>query len=1424
MLYAILLVLLHVPAVQRVLGESVALALADKLGTKVEVGNVNLGFFNRLIADDVNIYDQQGDSMLYAARVSVKLDYLPLVQGRVEISSAQLFGLKANLYKNTALSKPNYQFALDSLASKDTTRHTPLDLHIGSLIIRRGAVKYIQRDAEWKKGVLSPKHLIVSGLSAHVIVNHVTDTTANIQLKNLAFHEGAGLQVESLRFTLKGDKEKATLSNFCLKMPATSVELDNVSAQYRWTDGKPDLNTLYYNGNVSQSKITISDIACLVPVLKPFDETAYLSGHFSGTTSTLTCSSINFRTGSGSINLQAGGSADFKRKTWSVDLANLNVTQQGIDFVASIVGKRTAVPTQMKRLGTIHLSGKAQGYANGLSAKGKVETDAGNVRLKVKKNGELMEAHAATDGVDLGRILDSKKWGNVVADITLKGMRDNLTVKGSVAQIEYGGNTLKNIKADGAYHDGTISGNASIADRKATLNVIGDYSTHSRLYNVKAHIAHLQPDIFGLKTADHSYVLRDISISANNKSKDGYLDVEAPFMSLFVRGQYNPATVYASVANLVADKISTQPLFKKQQSGKDNDFTLQANITSTEILRRMFGVDLVAESPIHISGNISSARKDLNLYVSAPEVRYGDKSFSGITLDVNTVGDSLITNARFRQGPHDANGPSCQLWATAADNMLSTQLDYDNHSAKLPLSGKLKTLTQFLRTEQNTPAAHITICPSEIMLGETKWDVLPAHITYRKNELTMDMLTLSHDDQHIIVNGRAAKGDQDSIVADLKGVDVAYVLDLVNFHSVDFAGKATGKAVVKSIFGKPDVYADLNVDQFSFEQGPMGVLHAHVAYDNKEERIKIKAEADDGPQHMTYIDGYVSPKENFIDLGINAEGTSLKFMESFCGSFMDQVEAWCDGKMNVVGDLSSINLVGDVTAHGSLHMKQLGTTYTFNNVKAHAVPDEIQLLGDSICDREFVPSRKGRTIMGHYATVEGAIHHKHLTKLSYDLDIDAHNFLGFDTHSFGENTFYGTVFATGKVDIHGKSGQTVINIDAQPEQGSIFVYNVASPDAISDKNFIHWHDVTQNGYVSSLNGNGTAREEEKDGNLSSDIRINFMINTSPLLTLKLVMDEQTGDYITLNGSGVIRANYFNKGAFDMFGNYVVEHGVYKLTIQNIIKKDFEFMPGGTISFGGDPYNAPLALQAKYTVTGVPLSDLNIGRSFSSNNIRVDCLMDITGTPGAPKVAFSMDLPTVNSDAKQMVYSLINSQEEMNQQVLYLLSIGRFYAQRNNNQNSQEGTQQSQTSLAMQSILSGTISQQINNVLSSVVNSNKWSFGANISTGDEGFYNAEYEGLLSGRLLNNRLLFNGQFGYRDNANTTQSFIGDFDLRYLIFPNGNLSVHVYNQANDRYFTRNSLNTQGLGIIMKKDFNNFWDLFGIKRKEKKVKNEKK
>ena len=156
---------------------------------------------------------------------------------------------------------------------------------------------------------------------------------------------------------------------------------------------------------------------------------------------------------------------------------------------------------------------------------------------------------------------------------------------------------------------------------------------------------------------------------------------------------------------------------------------------------------------------------------------------------------------------------------------------------------------------------------------------------------------------------------------------------------------------------------------------------------------------------------------------------------------------------------------------------------------------------------------------------------------------------------------------------------------------------------------------------------------------------------------------------------------------------------------------------------------------------------------------------------------------------------------MNQQVLYLLAIGRFYSQTNDEENTQRTKQ---STLAMQSFLSGTLSQQLNNVLGQVTGNTNWAFGANITPGTDGFNNAVYEGLLSGRMFNNRLIFNGQFGYRDNINTdTQNFIGDFTLQYLLTPNGNFALKMYNQSNDRYFTRSSLNTQGIGIVIHKEF---------------------
>ena len=44
-------------------------------------------------------------------------------------------------------------------------------------------------------------------------------------------------------------------------------------------------------------------------------------------------------------------------------------------------------------------------------------------------------------------------------------------------------------------------------------------------------------------------------------------------------------------------------------------------------------------------------------------------------------------------------------------------------------------------------------------------------------------------------------------------------------------------------------------------------------------------------------------------------------------------------------------------------------------------------------------------------------------------------------------------------------------------------------------------------------------------------------------------------------------------------------------------------------------------------------------------------MNISGQPRAPIIDFDFDLPNVNADEKQMVRSIVNSEQEMNQQVI-----------------------------------------------------------------------------------------------------------------------------------------------------------------------------
>ena len=286
-LYLFIILLLHIPAVQRAIGTEIGSLIANKLGTKVHIGRVDLGLMNRLIIDDLTVFDQTGKPLLRASRLSAKFDYLPLSQGRVSISSAQIFGLRANLYQETAETKPNFQFVIDSLAPKDTTTSTPLDLRIRSLIIRHGAVKYDKWYSAQTSDIFSPAHLHLTDISSHVLLNIFRSDSLNINLKKLSFNESSGLQLRSLSFKIAANRQSASLKDFKLEMPASRVEVSDCNATYRLTDNKLEWPSLQYAANIKSSSVTPADFKWLMPQLKDFVHPLSVASSLSGTSTSV---------------------------------------------------------------------------------------------------------------------------------------------------------------------------------------------------------------------------------------------------------------------------------------------------------------------------------------------------------------------------------------------------------------------------------------------------------------------------------------------------------------------------------------------------------------------------------------------------------------------------------------------------------------------------------------------------------------------------------------------------------------------------------------------------------------------------------------------------------------------------------------------------------------------------------------------------------------------------------------------------------------------------------------------------------------------------------------------------------------------------------------------------------------------------------
>ena len=631
---------------------------------------------------------------------------------------------------------------------------------------------------------------------------------------------------------------------------------------------------------------------------------------------------------------------------------------------------------------------------------------------------------------------------------------------------------------------------------------------------------------------------------------------------------------------------------------------------------------------------------------------------------------------------------------------------------------------------------------------------------------------------------------------------MGYVFDIANISDdVNFEGDATGTAYASSVFKKPVMNTRLFVKNFSLNQGRLGDLNVYGAWNNEKRGIYLDASIQDISPSPSRVIGMIYPlkPESGLDLNIDAHELNLKFLEFYMKSIAQDIKGRGTGKVHFYGKFKGLNLDGAVMTDASMKFDILNTHFAVRDT-IHLAPTGLKFNNMHIADME-----------GHSGTLNGYLRFQHFKNINYRFEIQANNMLLMNTKESTDMPFFGTVYATGNALLAGNAIQGLdVNLAMTTNRNTVFTYINGNVASAASTQFIKFVDKTPrrniqdsirvNSYFEQMQQKRQADEEEHQ----TDIRLNILVDATPDATMKIIMDPIAGDYISAKGTGNIRTEFYNKGDVKMFGNYRISQGIYKFSLQEVIRKDFIIKDGSTITFNGAPLDANMDIQASYTVNSASLNDLNpdVSSIAQQTNVRVNCIMNLSGILLRPTIKLGIELPNERDEIQTLVRNYISTEEQMNMQILYLLGIGKFYTE--------DAARNNQNSNVMSSVLSSTLSGQLNNALSQVFETNNWNIGTNLSTGDKGWTDMEVEGILSGQLLNNRLLVNGNFGYRDNPMANTNFIGDFEAEWLINRSGDIRLKAYNETNDRYYTKTNLTTQGVGIMYKKDFNKWSDLF--------------
>ena len=1474
-IFLILYISVALPPVQNLIKNITQSELSKFLNSKISINSVGISPFNQVVLHDVEIEDQNGNDVLSIEKLGAGISLWKLIlKGDIVITYTEIIGLEAKIIQYNEGEPLNIQFIIDALKPQNPNKPPiKFDLSIQSIVLRQSRISF---DRNWKEvkddGTFDENHIVIDKLKGDISLPKLANNDFKIDVRRISFIEKSGFNLKSLKGKFEISDSKIAIGDFYINLNESIIHPDDIVINIK------GLNKITESIRNNGVQFTLSDNTIALNDFVPFNKAfANINHNFSldldiwSNLNNVILDNFDLLSNSKNIDINLSGEIS--------NVNNIqNLKYNFSDIVISVSEAETILSNIIKlspklssilyKCNNVKLVGNVEGNTTFADCDISVSTSVGNIDVitrydNLKNNNHKLDGNIKVDNVQIGYILDNNEIGNLSLDSDIDLIFNKKDVNGrltaNIQNLILKNYTYADINVDIFKNKKSIDAYIDIDDKNIMLDINGivnldksdqyaDIALNIQRFNANALnlttkypdyelstnlIANIQGDIKDdlsgfIEATNIKFVNSDgeginydnLLISAINDSDNKKIDIQSDIIDGCIEGSFNIFELPSSMKNMASlilpalmghtSSVSKNIERQNYQNLKYN-LTLKENNQLPDLLR--LPIKMVGD--IDINGYYNDYAGKAELIIDIPYLQQGkNKLITNSYLSFYFDSPKEICDLDISTILPGKNGDiNLMLNSSAANNIIDTDIAwiFDREKA---FKGNISLSTLMLNdTINNKFNVNLDIKPSTFVINDTIWNISPSTVKYLNNRLYVENIKVSNYNQHVSINGIASDNPSDSLIIDLKNMDLDYIFETLKINHVTFGGRASGKLYASNLLSKsPYAYTDsLNVKKLTYNDGLLGDAILKSKWLNDEKRVIIQADIKDGEKSHTTLDGGLWLGKDSLSFECNANYVNVKFLKPFLSAFTSDIEGRATGYAKLYGTFKDIDLIGKIYAD-TLRMKvdYTNTYYTCQDT-VYITPGRIDLKNITLYDDEK-----------NTAKLNGWVTHRYFHEPHFDFRIsDVNNLLAYNTNETISPNWYGKVYGNGSCRIDGKPGIVNIRVDMTTAPRSKFTFVLNDATDAEDYKFHTFSDKAKEKLL-------LQQKEEKEKEIPDAVKrfrqkvksqneirpskynLDLFITATPQAEMVIVMDPIGGDKIKAFGKGGINIGYNSEDELFMSGTYELEKGSYNFTLQDIIRKDFIIRPNSTISFNGDPFEAMLDIIAVYKVN-TNLTDLDksftYDRDLNSTNIPVEAVLNVNGEMKSPNISFDIDLPTVTQDVVRKVKSIISTDDMMNRQIIYLLALNRFYTPE------YMGTEGHNNELA--SVASSTISSQLSNIFGQL--SDNWSFSPYFRTDKGDFSDMEVDLALSSSLLNNRLLLNGNFGYRDRTTSSTTFVGDFDIEYLLNRRGTIRLKAYNHYNDQnYYLKSALTTQGIGVIFKYDFD-YWFSF-LRKKEKK------